>query len=190
MKKQYNISDFARRIGRSASTVRRWERDGLIKSKRLPSGHRYFDEDDVRGILGKADEKRLTVVYCRVSSHGQRDDLQSQVAAMEQYCLGAGIAVDEWVQETEVKVTRTIYADVPPQLAAVCKVGGYIRADIWRRYGALGNVGTSASAVRSAIVEKNIYDGLFIDGTIRAETTKDIVNDILTAAVAFFWTVG
>lgn len=43
MDKHYNISNFARRIGRSASTVRRWERDGLLKSKRLPSGHRYFD---------------------------------------------------------------------------------------------------------------------------------------------------
>ena len=100
MDKRYNISDFARRIGRSASTVRRWERDGLLKSKRLPSGHRYFDEVDIRSILGKDDEKRLTVVYCRVSSHGQRDNLQSQVLAMEQYGLGAGIAVDEWVQET------------------------------------------------------------------------------------------
>jgi predicted site-specific integrase-resolvase len=99
MNKQYNISEFARRIGRSASTVRRWEREGLIRSKRLPSGHRYFDEDDVRGILGKSDEKRLTIVYCRVSSHGQKDDLQSQVSAMEHYCLGAGIAVDEWIQE-------------------------------------------------------------------------------------------
>jgi putative resolvase len=99
MNNRYTISGFARRIGRSASTVRRWERDGLIKSKRLPSGHRYFNEDDVRGILGRADEKRMTVVYCRVSSHGQKDDLQSQVAAMEQYCLGAGIAVDEWVQK-------------------------------------------------------------------------------------------
>lgn len=99
MNKQYNISEFARRIGRSASSVRRWEREGLIRSKRLPSGHRYFDEDDVRGILGKSDEKRLTIVYCRVSSHGQKDDLQSQVSAMEHYCLGAGIAVDEWIQE-------------------------------------------------------------------------------------------
>lgn len=99
MDKKYTISDFARRIGRSASTVRRWDREGLIKSKRLPSGHRYFDENDMRSILGKADEKRMTVVYCRVSSHGQKDDLQSQIAAMEQYCLGAGIAVDEWMRE-------------------------------------------------------------------------------------------
>ncbi len=74
MDKHYNISDFARRIGRSASTVRRWERDGLLKSKRFPSGHRYFDEDDVRGSLGKADEKRLTVVYCRVSNPAGTDD--------------------------------------------------------------------------------------------------------------------
>ena len=83
-----------------------------------------------------------------------------------------------------MKVTRTIYADVPAQLAAICKTAGYIRADIWRRYGALGNVGVSASAVRTEIVEKKIYDGLFIDGTIRAETTKDIVNDILTYKAA------
>lgn len=99
MDRQYSISEFAKRIGRSASTVRRWERGGIIESKRLPSGHRYFDESDVRSILGTGPGKRLIVVYCRVSSHGQKDDLQSQVSAMENYCLASGIAVDEWVHE-------------------------------------------------------------------------------------------
>lgn len=83
-----------------------------------------------------------------------------------------------------MKVTRTLLADVPTQLASICKTGGYIRADIWRRYGALGNVGASASAMRTEIVNKKIYDSLNIDGTIRAETTKDIVNDILTYKAA------
>ena len=83
-----------------------------------------------------------------------------------------------------MKVTRTILADVPPQLAAICKTAGFIRADIWRRYGALGTVGVSASYVRSEIVNKKIYENLPIDGTIRAETTKDIVNDILTYKAA------
>lgn len=83
-----------------------------------------------------------------------------------------------------MKVTRTIYADVPQELAAICKAAGFLRADIWRRYGALGNVGATASAVRTEIVEKKIYNGLLIDGTIRAETTKDIVNDILTYKAA------
>ena len=99
MSKIYRINEFAKRIGRAPSTVRRWEREGILTAKRLPSGQRYFDESDVRAMLGGAPERRLTVVYCRVSSAGQREDLQSQVAAMEQYCRAAAIAVDEWIQE-------------------------------------------------------------------------------------------
>ena len=83
-----------------------------------------------------------------------------------------------------MKVTRILYADVPPGLAAICQAAGFLRADIWRRYGALGNVGASASSMRTEIVKKKIYDTLHIDGTIRAETTKDIVNDILTYKAA------
>ena len=68
-------------------------------AKRLPSGHRYFDETDVRAMLGNAPVKRDTVVYCRVSSAGQKDDLASQIVAMEMYCRSAAIPVDHWVQE-------------------------------------------------------------------------------------------
>lgn len=99
MPKKYRIKEFAKRIGVSADTVRRWEAKGKISAKRHPSGQRYFDESDIRQVLGKAPDSRDTVVYCRVSSAGQKDDLESQVKAMEAYCLGAGIAVDEWIQE-------------------------------------------------------------------------------------------
>jgi predicted site-specific integrase-resolvase len=99
MNKVYRINEFADRIGRASSTVRRWEREGKLTAKRLPSGHRYFDESDVRAVLGGAPDKRLTVVYCRVSSAGQRDDLASQVEAMEQYCRAGAVPVDEWIQE-------------------------------------------------------------------------------------------
>lgn len=43
MDKHYNISDFARRIGRSASTVRRWERDGYRVMAGLASSPRGAD---------------------------------------------------------------------------------------------------------------------------------------------------
>ncbi|GAA1398211.1 IS607 family transposase [Catellatospora coxensis] len=101
MSKYYRIGEFAVRIGRSPQTVRRWEREGRIAAKRTPAGQRYFDEADVLAVLrpGFGVSDRATVVYCRVSSPGQRDDLASQVAAMETFCLGAGIAVDEWVSE-------------------------------------------------------------------------------------------
>ena len=50
-------------------------------------------------MLGGAPKTRDVVVYCRVSSAGQTDDLASQVSAMETDCLNAGIAVDEWISE-------------------------------------------------------------------------------------------
>ncbi len=99
MSKQYRIGEFAKRLGRSPQTIRRWETEGKLQAKRLPSGHRYFDESDVRLMRGGAPKTCDVVVYCRVSSAGQKDDLASQVRAMEAYCLGAGIAVDEWIQE-------------------------------------------------------------------------------------------
>lgn len=101
MSNYYRIGEFAARIGRSASTVRRWESEGRIAVKRTASGQRYFDDTDVAAVLhpGKDLSKRDTIVYCRVSSSEQKDDLAAQVAALEMFCLGAGIAVDEWVRE-------------------------------------------------------------------------------------------
>jgi predicted site-specific integrase-resolvase len=99
MKKKYSIGKFAEKIGKSVSTVRRWEKEGRIQSKRHLSGHRYFDESDVMKVLGKLPDKKKVVVYCRVSNAGQKEALVAQVQAMEQFCIASGIAVDEWIQE-------------------------------------------------------------------------------------------
>ncbi|MFG3302204.1 recombinase family protein [Micromonospora chersina] len=40
---------FGKRVSRSVSTARRWEADGRISARRLPSGQRYFGDSDVRG---------------------------------------------------------------------------------------------------------------------------------------------
>lgn len=100
MDKVYGIGEFAQRVNVSISTLRRWDASGEFPAKKRPSGHRYYDESDVRNLLNLTpEEERKVIVYCRVSSHGQKDDLISQVAAMETYCLGAGIAVDVWIKE-------------------------------------------------------------------------------------------
>ncbi|WP_346535029.1 IS607 family transposase [Micromonospora sp. DPT] len=97
----YRIGEFAKRVGRSVSTVRRWEAEGRITVRRLPSGQRYFDDSDVRKVMqpGFDTTRRKVVVYCRVSSPGQKADLASQVESMQQFCLARGLAVDEWVSE-------------------------------------------------------------------------------------------
>jgi hypothetical protein len=56
---------------------------------------------------------------------------------------------------------------------------GFLRADVWRRYGALENVGKSAIDIRKEITRGNLYATLVVDGTIRNETTKDVIHDIL-----------
>src|SRR5262245_31552708 len=83
-------------------------------------------------------------------------------------------------------VTRTLCATPSslPAIRAVCKTLAFVRADLWRRYGALGNVGKSAADIRKEVTVGGWYAGLEVDGRIRAETTKDAVNDILTYKAA------
>jgi transposase len=83
-------------------------------------------------------------------------------------------------------VTRILHATSQDlsRLLAMCRTMGFIRADLWRRYGALGTVGKSASAVRKEITQGGWHTDLPLDGTVRAESTKDVINDILTYKAA------
>ena len=99
MNKNYRVTEFANKIGKSASTLRRWDKDGTLKARRSPRGQRYYTDEDVLRVLGVNPDHKEVVVYCRVSSPGQKDDLKSQVAAMETFCLGQGLAVNQWIEE-------------------------------------------------------------------------------------------
>jgi len=78
-----------------------------------------------------------------------------------------------------MKATRIIRCKPVSGIELFFKSTGYIRADIWRRYGAIKNIGKSNQDIRGEICKNALYDNLFIDGTIRNETTKDIINDVL-----------
>lgn len=99
MGNKYRPHEFANKIGVSVKTLRRWDQNGKLIAKRTPSNHRYYDEVDLRKVFGIKEENRKIIVYCRVSSHRQKDDLKSQITAMEQFCLASGIPVDEWITE-------------------------------------------------------------------------------------------
>ncbi|MXZ43336.1 MAG: MerR family transcriptional regulator, partial [Caldilineaceae bacterium SB0666_bin_21] len=99
--KIYRAAAFAARIGVHKNTVKSWSRSGKLPDRRTPAGHRYYTEADVDRYFGveRAPESGRTVVYCRVSHRAQGDDLRSQQQAMETFCLGTGLAVDEWLTE-------------------------------------------------------------------------------------------
>jgi len=67
-------------LGVTANALRRWANDGQIRYIRNPAGQRLYDvESFVRGSRPK-----VGVVYARVSSAKQRDDLGRQVEYLKQ----------------------------------------------------------------------------------------------------------
>lgn len=71
----------------SAETLRRWAKDGKIKHSKTPGGQRRYDLRDYLGTettSGKTTRKRI--IYARVSSASQKNDLERQVEHLqEQY---------------------------------------------------------------------------------------------------------
>jgi predicted site-specific integrase-resolvase len=72
------------------ATLRKWADSGIIHSIRTPKGMRLYNiEEYVKrretGIESeKKQEELLNICYCRVSSSGQKDDLQRQISYMQE----------------------------------------------------------------------------------------------------------
>lgn len=73
-------------LGVHPQTLYKYEKSGLIETIRTPGGKRLYNLDDYLGKLKTtvedADNKKLKVCYCRVSTPGQKDDLKRQVDFM------------------------------------------------------------------------------------------------------------
>lgn len=81
MDRLVSVGEIAELKAVSVDTVRRWEKEGKIKSVRTDGGHRrYRLADFVEEKLGK------TIAYARVSSHDQKSDLDRQDAVLSAYC--------------------------------------------------------------------------------------------------------
>jgi putative resolvase len=81
-----NLSEWAERVGVSKFTAYRWFREGTLPVPATRAGRLILVDVD-----GPRDGAGRTVVYARVSSHGQRDDLDRQVARMTQWATGQAL---------------------------------------------------------------------------------------------------
>ena len=52
--KRYTISEAAAQIGVSISTLRRWDREDILKPSRTLGGDRRYTEDDIHKATGEA----------------------------------------------------------------------------------------------------------------------------------------
>ncbi|MEM4433809.1 MAG: IS607 family transposase [Thermosphaera sp.] len=83
------------KLGVSYSTLRRWIEAGYVKAVRTVGGKYRVPESEVRRILESRTKEIRAVVYARVSSHDQREDLERQVRYLLEYCASKGYRVVE-----------------------------------------------------------------------------------------------
>lgn len=77
-----SIGHIARQYGVSPSTIRRWCAQGKLQCCRTLGGHRRFEVCE-KEQKQETTSGRMVVGYARVSSHGQKDDLDRQVQRLK-----------------------------------------------------------------------------------------------------------
>lgn len=97
----YKPKDFAELVGVSVKTLQRWDREGTLKANRTPTDRRYYTYAQYlqfKGIHTENDQRQI-VIYARVSTRNQKDDLQNQVAFLRQFCNARGMIVDQCIED-------------------------------------------------------------------------------------------
>lgn len=88
----YNITEFAKLIGVTVQTLRKWDKQGKLKPAYLTKGkHRMYSEEQLNEILQKQGKtERINVGYARVNSEHQKDDLTRQINLLELFLAKQG----------------------------------------------------------------------------------------------------
>lgn len=99
--KIYKLSEFANRINSKPRTLIHWDNTAVLKANKTKTGRRYYTEEQALEYLG-IPLKRVatkTVLYCRVSTKGQKDDLKNQVQYLKNYCQTNGLPYDDIIED-------------------------------------------------------------------------------------------
>jgi len=81
----YTPSQASQLLGVTQTALRRWDREGKIKTIRTPGGFRRYDLSSILHSRSDSEipHEKFSVCYCRVSSTHQSDDLQRQIQYLQ-----------------------------------------------------------------------------------------------------------
>ena len=97
----YKPKEFAKLLNVSVKTLQRWDREKTLIANRTLTNRRYYTYDQYlqfKGI-GKDADFRKIVIYTRVSTRNQSDDLENQVDFMQTYANAKGLIADEIIRD-------------------------------------------------------------------------------------------
>lgn len=90
-----SIGKIAREYGVSTQTIRNWEKEGMFSQViRTMGGHRRFQMETNEGK-----EEKETIIYTRVSSNEQKEDLKRQTEELKTYYQEKNIEKIEIVED-------------------------------------------------------------------------------------------
>ena len=97
----YKPKDFAELLGVSVKTLQRWDREGILKANRTPTNRRYYTHDQYLQFkeIHTYNDIRDIVIYARVSTRNQKDDLKNQIDFLRQFCNAKGIIVNQCIED-------------------------------------------------------------------------------------------
>ncbi len=91
--------ELAERLGVSVKTLQKLDSQGKLPAKRTVTNRRYYTEADYLKAIGQPKANRKNVIYARVSTAAQQDDLRDQVEFLRQYVNAKGIIVDQVITD-------------------------------------------------------------------------------------------
>lgn len=97
----YKPKEFSELIGVSVKTLQRWDDNNKLKAYRTPTNRRYYTYEQYLEYIGKSSDniERNNVIYCRVSTRNQKDDLKNQADFLRQYVNAKGMIIDEVMED-------------------------------------------------------------------------------------------
>jgi len=85
------LREARKQLGLHPNTLRKYADEGIIETIKTPSGQRRFN---VESFIKQKQNSLQTILYCRVSSARQKDDLQNQKNYLISKYPGAEVIID------------------------------------------------------------------------------------------------
>lgn len=98
--KCYRLNEFAKLINVSVKTLQRWDCDGKLVAHRNKANRRFYTQDQYDEYMGiQKPETGKTVIYARVSTKKQIDDLKNQVQFLQTFANAKGWIIDTCIED-------------------------------------------------------------------------------------------
>ena len=91
--KLYSTGKTARMLGVHFITLKKWSYAGKVRAIKTLGGQYRISESEIRRLLGQPAPKNKAIIYARVSSADQKEDLKRQMQMLQEYAKQHGYEI-------------------------------------------------------------------------------------------------